>query len=74
VTIYDLSLDLIPLEKDVFSMEIEECYRKMVLNKDMNILKRVEDSLYFIQKIYGKIPYIFSIGDNANVYENQMKY
>ena len=55
-------------------MEIEECYRKMVLNKDMNILKRVEDSLYFIQKIYGKIPYIFSIGDNANVYENQMKY
>ncbi len=74
MTTYDLNLDLIPLEKDVFSMEISECYRKLVMNKDMSILRQVEDSLFFMQEIYGRIPYIFSIGDNAKVYENLMQY
>lgn len=42
----------------------------MLINNDNTILTQVEESLELIHEIYGKIPYMFSIGSNTKVYKN----
>jgi len=64
-SIKDLNFDLIPLEKDVLSLEMNNCFKKMFADNDLSTFNYVVESIERLEEIYGKIPHVFSVGDAA---------
>jgi len=60
-----MNFDLIPLEKDLLSLEINDCFKEMFVNSDFNIFNYVIESIERLELIYGKIKNVFSIGNVA---------
>ena len=67
IEILDLHFDLIPLEKDLLSMEMEDCFQKMHIDGDLSTYSYVVESIQRLELILGKIPNIFSIGNGAKI-------
>jgi len=67
ISIINLNLDLIPLEKDLLSLEMNNSFRRMYVDADFSTFNYVEESIKRLELIYGKIPNIFSVGNGAKI-------
>ena len=75
INIKDLHYDLCPLEKDLLSLEFEDCFKKLFIESDLTTYSYVSESLQRLELIYGRIPHVFSIGNGAKiVYENLIRH
>ena len=54
----DLELDLIPVESDFLTMEMESCFREAALGGDYTCLKHIATALMKFQAFYGYFPFI----------------
>ena len=73
--IKEFHFDLIPLEKDLFSLEMNHCFRKMYINSDFSTTKFVKHSIQRLELVYGKIrkEAVFSIGRMANIIHKHLE-
>ena len=74
IEILDLHFDLIPLEKDLLSLEMEDCFRKMFIDGDLSTYSYVVESIERLELIYGRIPHVFSIGNGAKIVYDNLKH
>ncbi|GAA6049807.1 hypothetical protein JCM3770_002171 [Rhodotorula araucariae] len=65
IEVQDLQLGLIPLEKDVLSLEYEEVWRKTELDGDYSSVFDMAKALMTMQRAFGTIPRIIGKGDSA---------
>uniref|UniRef100_A0A7S4KP01 Vacuolar protein sorting-associated protein 33A n=1 Tax=Paramoeba aestuarina TaxID=180227 RepID=A0A7S4KP01_9EUKA len=65
VQIEEFPLDLIPFEKDVFSLELDDSYRQCTLEGDTTSLFYVARGIMKLQSVYGLIPQISGKGPLA---------
>lgn len=65
VNIHELPLYFFPLEKDVLSLELDESFRDLYLNRDATPSFLLAKALMEIQKQHGLFPRIIGKGDNA---------
>ncbi|KAJ3333130.1 hypothetical protein HDU76_011207 [Blyttiomyces sp. JEL0837] len=65
IRIGEYHLDLIPLEDDVLSMEMEDSYRELFLEGDISSIYYVAKAIMKFQTVYGVIPRILGKGANA---------
>lgn len=65
LTLYDLGLELIPLEQDVLSLEEEQSWADIWALGDHGAIHRAAMALMTVQHIYGAFPQIVGKGDMA---------
>lgn len=65
VSISELPLSFFPLEKDVLSLELDDCFRDLYLSKDVTPNYLLAKALMEIQQNHGLFPRIIGKGDNA---------
>ncbi|XP_078083205.1 vacuolar protein sorting-associated protein 33A [Mustelus asterias] len=70
--IEEYSLDLIPFDSDLMSMEAESAFRECYLENDQTVLFHVAKGLMTLQALYGTIPQIFGKGECARLVANMM--
>lgn len=58
----EYQLNLIPLDTDLISLELDGCFRDCKLEGDMSSLQAVTQSLIKLRSFYGLIPNVKSIG------------
>lgn len=63
--ITELALNLVPLEPDVLSLELEDSFSDLSLRKDPTPTFASAKALMLLQKQYGLFPRILGKGDNA---------
>ncbi|XP_060062741.1 vacuolar protein sorting-associated protein 33B-like [Ylistrum balloti] len=70
VTLDELPLDLIPLDRDILSLELSEFFKTFYLENDHLWLHTVSKSLIGLQALIGMIPNVYCIGRGSKmVYE-----
>ncbi|XP_051017460.1 vacuolar protein sorting-associated protein 33A [Acomys russatus] len=68
----EYSLDLIPFDGDLLSMESEGAFRECYLEGDQTSLYHAAKGLMTLQALYGTIPQIFGKGECARQVANMM--
>ncbi|XP_055963142.1 vacuolar protein sorting-associated protein 33A [Sorex fumeus] len=68
----EYSLDLIPFDGDLLSMESEGAFRECYLDSDQTSLYHAAKGLMTLQALYGTIPQIFGKGECARQVANMM--
>ncbi|XP_040842996.1 vacuolar protein sorting-associated protein 33A isoform X3 [Ochotona curzoniae] len=68
----EYSLDLIPFDGDLLSMESEGAFRECYLDGDQTSLYHAAKGLMTLQALYGTIPQIFGKGECARQVANMM--
>lgn len=63
--ILDFNFDLIPLEKDLLSLEMEFSFRDTYIDYDLCLHQQVAESIQRLQVIYGKCTHIVGKGTGA---------
>ncbi|XP_035197000.1 vacuolar protein sorting-associated protein 33A [Oxyura jamaicensis] len=66
------SLDLIPFDGDLLSMESESAFKECYLESDQTTLYHAAKGLMTLQALYGTIPQIFGKGECARHVANMM--
>uniref|UniRef100_A0A4W3HUW4 Vacuolar protein sorting-associated protein 33A n=1 Tax=Callorhinchus milii TaxID=7868 RepID=A0A4W3HUW4_CALMI len=72
INLEQYSLDLIPFDSDLMSMEAESAFRECYLENDQTVLFHVAKGLMTLQALYGTIPQIFGKGECARHVANMM--
>lgn len=67
LSLYDLGLELVPLEHDVLSLEEDSAWSDIWAKGDQGVVHRAAMSLMTIQHIWGAFPRIVGKGDMALV-------
>ncbi|KAH9524585.1 Vacuolar protein sorting-associated protein 33B [Bulinus truncatus] len=67
VTIDEFPLELFPLDKDLLSLELPDLFTSFFLDNDSTWLHTVASSLVNLQRLFGKIPNIFTIGKGSKM-------
>ena len=74
VIIDELNLDFLPMDTDLLSMEMNDSFRDLYLNKDTTSIFNLAQGLITLQQLYGIIPNIFVKGDMAKqCYESMLR-
>ncbi|KAM9195044.1 vacuolar protein sorting-associated protein 33A isoform 2-T2 [Dugong dugon] len=68
----EYSLDLIPFDGDLLSMESESAFKECYLESDQTSLYHAAKGLMTLQALYGTIPQIFGKGECARQVANMM--
>jgi|JI6StandDraft_1071083.scaffolds.fasta_scaffold09921_6 hypothetical protein len=68
-TLRDFSFDLIPIDHDLYSLEIK-CFKELFVDQDYSIYNLVAESIHRLQCVFGRVRNIFGKGSAArSVYE-----
>ncbi|XP_077866622.1 vacuolar protein sorting-associated protein 33B-like [Saccoglossus kowalevskii] len=73
VTFEEFHLDLIPLDRDILSLELPEFFPAYFMHGDQTWLHTVATSLVTIQSLFGTIPNVHGQGRCAKMVEDMMK-
>ncbi|XP_056021791.1 vacuolar protein sorting-associated protein 33B-like isoform X1 [Ostrea edulis] len=74
VTLSELRLDFIPLDKDVLSLELPEFFKTFYLESDQTWIHTVAKSLVRLQALMGEIGHVHCIGKGAKMTNDVMNY
>lgn len=68
-TLRDFSFDLIPIDHDLYSLEIK-CFKELFVDQEYSIYSLVAESIHRLQCVFGRVRNIFGKGMAArNIYE-----
>ncbi|XP_052224605.1 vacuolar protein sorting-associated protein 33A-like isoform X2 [Dreissena polymorpha] len=70
--IEEFSLNLIPFDNDLLSMEMEDSFKECYLENDMTSMFHAAQSLVTLQTLYGIIPNIYGKGECAKHVKEMM--
>uniref|UniRef100_A0A7S1PG27 Uncharacterized protein n=1 Tax=Percolomonas cosmopolitus TaxID=63605 RepID=A0A7S1PG27_9EUKA len=65
IVLRELPIDLLSLDSDLLSMELNGCYKQCHLDGDFSSLYFVARSIMKLQSIYGVIPHVRAKGDHS---------
>ncbi|KAI9700491.1 MAG: hypothetical protein M1820_006790 [Bogoriella megaspora] len=65
ISVLELPIYFLPLEKDLLSLQLEESFGDLYLRKDPNSIFLIAKALMLFQQSYGLFPRIISKGENA---------
>eukprot|EP01064_Diplonema_japonicum_P032009 TRINITY_DN5929_c0_g1_i1.p1 TRINITY_DN5929_c0_g1~~TRINITY_DN5929_c0_g1_i1.p1 ORF type:complete len:614 (+),score=107.99 TRINITY_DN5929_c0_g1_i1:23-1843(+) len=66
-TLADLELDLLPIESDYLTMDLDSCFREVSLEGDASSLAHIAKSLMKFQAFYGNFPTVRGKGKHAEM-------
>ncbi|XP_028399214.1 vacuolar protein sorting-associated protein 33B-like isoform X2 [Dendronephthya gigantea] len=73
VILEELTVDFIPMDSDLLSMEIPDMFRNYFLDGDQHWLGTISNAIMTLQTIFGTIPNVFGIGNFAKLVNNMLQ-
>ncbi|CAB4006211.1 vacuolar sorting-associated 33B-like, partial [Paramuricea clavata] len=73
VIMEELTVDFIPMDSDVLSMEIPDFFRDYFLEGDQHWLGTISRAIMTLQTIFGTIPNVYGIGNFAKLVSNMLE-
>ncbi|KAJ3209154.1 hypothetical protein HDU67_006368 [Dinochytrium kinnereticum] len=67
ITLGEFHLDLVPLDDDVLSLELDDSFRDLYLDGDISPVYYMAKSIMKLQTISGIIPKVLGVGKNAKL-------
>jgi hypothetical protein len=65
--IFDLNFDLIPLDYDLFSLEIGDAIHSIYLNDEFYIFHQIAESIKRCELFHGPFLQVLSIGEKSSI-------
>ena len=65
--IRDFNFDLIPLDSDILSLELDNCFKELYIENDFSTYTYVAESLQRLQLVYGRIRNVFAKGQGPKI-------
>ena len=72
ITVHSFSMDLIPFDDDLLSLELDHSLRECLLEGDPTSLFHVARALMRLQDYYGLFPKILGVGDSAKLVKDML--
>jgi len=67
LSIFNLPIDLIPLDKDIISLDCNDSIKDLYVDGNLDVLSKLTRSIIKFETIFGKIKYKYAKGDNARI-------
>lgn len=67
MNIVNLPIDVIPLERDVLSLEEKNSFYELYVKGDNKVLSTLSRSIVKFETVFGKIKYKYAKGDKARI-------
>ena len=71
--IYNFNLDLIPIDNDLLSLEKENSFREIYIDKNLTSISELANAFVKLEICYGKVKHKYIKGDNAKIFEELLK-
>lgn len=67
VTIGEFHLDVVPLDEDVLSLEMNSVFKDLYVEGDISVVQHLSNAIMKFQILYGFFPKVMGKGDNAQI-------
>ena len=71
--IYNFNVDLLPIDNDLLSLEKENCFREIYIDKNLTSISQMANAFLKLETCFGKVKYRYAKGDNAKIFENLVR-
>lgn len=70
IEIYSFNVDLLPIDNDLLSLEIDSSFRDIYINKDLSCISTLVNAFVKLEACFGKVKYKYLKGDYAEIFDN----
>lgn len=67
--IYSFYIDILPLDNDLLSLEKENCFREIYIDKNLTSISELANAFVKLESCFGKVKYKYIKGDNSKIFE-----
>ena len=67
--IYSLYINILPLDNDLLSLEKDNCFKEIYIDKDLTSISELASAFVKIESCFGKVKYKYIKGDNSKIFD-----
>ena len=71
--IYSFNVDLLPIDNDLLSLEKENCFKEIYIDKNLTSISEMANAFVKLESCFGKVKHRYLKGDNAKIFENLVR-
>ena len=71
--IYSFNFDLLPIDNDLLSLEKDNCFREIYIDKNLTSISELANSFAKLESCFGKAKHRYLKGDNAKIFETLLQ-
>ena len=71
--ILSFNIDLFPIDNDLLSLENENCFREIYIDKDLTSISELANAFVKLESCFGKVKHSYIKGDNAKIFEDLVR-
>ena len=71
--IFSFSVDLLPIDNDLLSLEKENCFREIYIDKNLTGVSELANAFAKLETCFGKVKHRYLKGDNAKIFDNLLQ-
>ena len=67
--IYSLYINILPLDNDLLSLEKDNCFKEIYIDKNLTSISELASAFVKIESCFGKVKYKYIKGDNSKIFD-----
>lgn len=71
--ISSFNVDLLPIDNDLLSLEKDNCFREIYIDKNLTSISELANSFVKLEACFGKVKYRYIKGDNAKTFDELVR-
>ena len=71
--INSFNVDLLPIDNDLLSLEKENCFREIYIDKNLTSISELANAFVKLEACFGKVKHRYVKGDNAKIFNELVK-
>ena len=71
--IFSFSVDLLPIDNDLLSLEKENCFREIYIENNLTSVSDLVNAFAKLEACFGKVKHKYIKGDNAKIFDNLLQ-
>ena len=71
--IFSFSVDLLPIDNDLLTLEKENCFREIYIEKNLTSVSDLVNAFAKLEACFGKVKHKYIKGDNAKIFDNLLQ-
>ena len=71
--IFSFNIDLFPIDNDLLSLEKENCFREIYIDKNLTGVSELANAFAKLETCFGKVKHRYLKGDNAKIFDNLLQ-
>ena len=71
--IFSFNVDLLPIDNDLLSLEKENCFREIYIDKNLTSISELANAFVKLEACFGKVKHRYIKGDNAKIFDELVR-